>query len=228
MQLPAKIQAVCQESPVKFKLVYRESSAKMRKRQKGREKAGKTLDRVTAGRAAKAQELQRGLPLAATGAIYSTKKPRGRPRKIPVNWVTGRAYNYGIQLQQVWPQLGGALLAAKTPGDVQVAFENNAPAYARNFVPGLAEDILTLIRHRKFPKRAEGQINFLADSLGGRPNLSLRRSRDICEEDRVRQRRKSLHHIIRHEFYIECSCGYKGPALDSACRKCGAEIAPSI
>jgi hypothetical protein len=25
-------------------------------------------------------------------------------------------------------------------------------------------------------------------------------------------------------FYVVCSCGFKGAALDNACRKCGAEI----
>jgi hypothetical protein len=200
----------------------------MTKRHKGHKKAGKSLDRVSAKRLSKGLDYEDSELLAATQAAFSTKKPRGRPRKIALSWVTGRAYNYGIQLRQVWPQLEGSLLAAKTAGEVQAAFENNAPAYARNFVPELAEDILALIRHRKFPKRAEGRIHFLADSLGGRPNLSLRTSRDICETERARERRKSKHHIIRHEFYVECTCGYKGPALDNACRKCGAEISFSI
>ena len=97
-----------------------------------------------------------------------------------------------------------------------------------NFVPERVSDIFALIRHQKFPKRNEARINFLADSLGGRPKLSLRRSRAICEEERARQRRKSKFKIIRNEFYIECTCGYKGPALDNACRKCGAEIPVSF
>jgi hypothetical protein len=32
---------------------------------------------------------------------------------------------------------------------------------------------------------------------------------------------KLKHVIVRREYYIECSCGYKGPALDGACRDCG-------
>ena len=59
--------------------------------------------------------------------------------------------------------------------------------------------ILALIRDPKFPKRQEQRINFLADSVGGRPDLALRTSRDICEKERARQRRKSPHKILRHE-----------------------------
>ena len=125
-------------------------------------------------------------------------------------------------------KLGGPLLAAKTEEEVKAAFEEYGSSYADNFVPGKVSDILSLMRDPKFPKRNETQINFLADSLGGRPNLSLRRSRDICEQDRAKQRRKLKYKIIRNEFYIECTCGYKGAALDNACRNCGAEIPVSI
>ncbi len=49
-------------------------------------------------------------------------------------------------------------------------------------------------------------------------------SRDICARERASERKKSPYKIVRHEYYVECSCGYKGPAHDNACRKCGAEI----
>lgn len=160
--------------------------------------------------------------------MSSKKQKRGRPQEMPRNWVTGRAYNLQVQLQQVWSKLGGPLLAAKTEEEVKSAFEEFAKPYTGNFVPNQISDIFTLIKGKKFPKKQEAQINFLADSLGGRPNLSLRRSRDICEKERARQRRKTKHRIIRNEFYIECTCGYKGPALDNACRNCGAEIPVSI
>jgi len=29
---------------------------------------------------------------------------------------------------------------------------------------------------------------------------------------------------LRFEYYVECSCRYKGPSLDHACPKCGAKI----
>jgi hypothetical protein len=106
--------------------------------------------------------------------------------------------------------------------------EEFAKPYTGNFVPERISDIFTLVKNEKFPKKKDAQINFLADSLGGRPNLSLRRSRDICEKECAKQRRKTKHRIVRNEFYIECTCGYKGPALDNACRNCGAEIPLSI
>src|SRR5437867_6072956 len=66
------------------------------------------------------------------------------------------------------------------------------------------------------------QINFLADSLAGTGIVSPRRSRDICAAERAKEKR--THRIIRFEFYVECSCGYKGPSENHACRKCGATI----
>jgi hypothetical protein len=160
--------------------------------------------------------------------MSSKKRHRGRPQEIPRNWVTGRAYDLHIQLEQVWSKLGGPLLAANTEQEVRAAFEEFAKPYTDNYVSERIADIFTLIKAQKFPKKQEAQINFLADSLGGRPNLSLRSSRDICEKERAKQRRKTKHRIIRNEFYIECTCGYEGPAVDNACRKCGAEIPVSI
>ncbi len=152
------------------------------------------------------------------------KRGRGRPAKIPRSWVIGRAPNYRRTLSAVWQDLGGPLLAAESREQVVLAFEGYAQPYAANFVPHFAADIFSLIRHRLFPKRAKAQVGFLADSLAGRPEITARRSRDICAEQRAIERGKSPHKILRKEFYIECSCGYKGPARDNACRKCGAEI----
>jgi len=95
-------------------------------------------------------------------------------------------------------------------------------------MPALAGPVLQVIRERHFPTRRKAQANFMADSLAAYGWVSPRRSRDICRQQRARQRRKSPHHILRKEFYVECSCGYKGPALDNACRKCGAEIGFSL
>jgi len=205
-----------------------ESPAKMPKHNKARKKPRKALDGISTKPLLKARKAEPRQPVAEAYSPYSTKKTRGRPRTIPVNWATGRAYNYGIQLRQVWPMLEAPLLVAKTLEEVTTAFENQGQPYAKNFVPESASDLLDLIHDRKFPKRSDGRIRFLADSLGGRPSLSARSSRDICEKERAHQRRKSQHHIIRHEFWVECTCGYKGPALDNACRKCGAEIRSSI
>jgi hypothetical protein len=158
----------------------------------------------------------------------SPKRGRGRPSKIPLSWVIGRAGNHRTRLTQLWPKLEAPLLGCRTQHDIANAFENHGEPYTSRYVPELVSDILALIRDPKFPKREEQRINFLADSLGGRPSLALRTSRDICEKERARQRHKSPHKILRHEYYVECSCGYKGPARDNACRKCGAEIALSL
>jgi hypothetical protein len=127
-------------------------------------------------------------------------------------------------LAGVWPKLSKPLLAAQDAGGVTKAFEEYGQPYANTFVPRFAGEILNLIRDPLFPKRAKAQVGFLAESLAGMPEVSARRSRDICAQERQRERTRSPHKILRKEFYIECSCGYKGPALDNACRKCGAAI----
>ena len=152
------------------------------------------------------------------------KKGRGRPKSIPRSWVTGHAHNYRFMLAQVWPKLSGPLFAATTEQEIALAFENHAQPYVGEFVPRLIPDIWALVHHPKFPKTEEARIGFLADSLGGRPNISFRTSRDICGDERRKVAAKSPHKIIRKEFYVECECGYKGPARNDACRKCGAEI----
>ena|SRR2546425_5875870 len=154
------------------------------------------------------------------------KRGRGRPLKVRHAEVFGHADNYRMMLAEVWHKLRNPLLAPETgkEEDVTRAFESYAQPYAENFVPRLASDILRVIHEQKFPKRPKAQINFLADSLAGRPNVESRTSRDICGQERAKVRAKSPHRILRKEFYIVCSCGYKGPALNNACLKCGAQI----
>ena len=79
-------------------------------------------------------------------------------------------------------------------------------------------------REKTFPRRMSAQLDYLADSIAGRSIVSPRRSRDICGKARAEERRSSRYRIIRYEYYIECTCGYKVPARDSACRKCGTPI----
>jgi hypothetical protein len=201
---------------------------KFKKRGKAAERAKKPFDKVSERSVRKARKARPDRPLTKRRASRVTGKPRGRRRKVPVATVTGHAYNFRIQLTPMWEKLAGPLLAAQTPEEVTAAFENYGQLYAREFVPMFATDILALIQDLKFPKRRESRIKFLADSLGGRPILSFRSSRDICERARVQESKKSPHKIIRKEYYVECSCGYKGPALNNACRKCGAEIGFSL
>lgn len=155
---------------------------------------------------------------------FRESRRRGRPSHVRHSEVIGRAENYRGILEYVWSDLRGPLVAATTIDDVKEAFERQAQAYAREFVPRLSEDILKVIHEPKFPKRPEAQINFLAYSLAGRPNVEPRTSRDICGKERAKVRAQSPYRIIRKEFYVECSCGYKGPALNEGCRKCGAKI----
>jgi hypothetical protein len=155
---------------------------------------------------------------------FFERRGRGRPQTIPRSWVIGHSDNHRNNLAQVWPKLHDPLLAAQTEEQVTAAFENHGQPYAGDFVPRLAPDILVLIRHASFPERPKAQIGFLADSLAGRPNLGFRTSRDICVKERAKRRARSPHKIVRKEFYVECSCGYEGPARNSACQKCGAEI----
>jgi hypothetical protein len=136
--------------------------------------------------------------------------------------VTGRAYNYRLIFNQIWDVLSGQLLNAMTEEQVLQAFARTA---CKNEFEHIASLILAVLHDPDFPKRdRQARINFLADSLAARGVVTPRSSRDICARARAKERRKSAHKILRHEFYVECSCGYKGPARNSACRKCGAEI----
>jgi hypothetical protein len=188
--LPAKFCAFCSELPVKFRKVFREFPAYMQKRRIRVSKPQKALD------------------------TYSEKRGRGRPGVRPSE-IRGRADNYRMIFGYVWDRLRKPLLTAKSEIEVIKVFEENAQPYTREFMPMLAGLVFKVIRERKFPKRKEARINFLADSLAGYGSISARRSRDICEKER----KKKVHQLIREEFYIVCSCGYKGPALRGACPK---------
>jgi hypothetical protein len=157
-----------------------------------------------------------------------SKRPRGRPRKVNPSEIRGRAYNYRRMLDQVWDRLWSLLAQAHTEEDVIRAFDEGASPYTQEFIPALAGLILEVMHERRFPQRREPRIHFLADSLAARGMARPRRSRDICANERAKQDNKSPHKIIRKEFYVECECGYKGPARENACRKCGAEIPLSL
>jgi len=145
------------------------------------------------------------------------KKERGRPRLIDPRIVVGSADTYRAWFAQFWPKLGSRLLTARSPKEVAAAIRDEAAGISTSLDPH-AELILKILTDPKFPRaRSTAQIHFLADSLGGQGFVTPRRSREICAEERKEER----HVIVRREYYIECSCGYKGPALDSRCRDCG-------
>ena len=136
--------------------------------------------------------------------------------------IVGRAQDYRTLFEKVWERLWPLLEKATSEQDVRLAFHEGASPYQRGEIVGRPALALQVLHERKFPKRRQARINFLADSLAGLGVVSPRRSRDICVEDRARAKR--AHHIIRYEFYVECSCGYKGHSIGHACRKCGAPI----
>ncbi len=147
--------------------------------------------------------------------IYG-KRPRGRPGVRPSE-IRGRGDHYRLIFSQIWKVVGAVLLKARNEEDVIRVFDL-AASYKLEFAP-VASPILRVLRDPKFPKRPEPQRNFLADSLAGRGLISPRRSRDICEQER----KKKVHLIIRQDYYIECTCRYKGPALHGSCPKCGTD-----
>jgi len=114
-------------------------------------------------------------------------------------------------------------MKAKSPAKVARALRVHGEPFA-GMLGRRAKSIFDLIHDEDFPKRAKTRVQFIADSLGGRPELAFRSSRDVCDRERKAQQRKTRHHILRREFYIVCSCRYKGPAKNDACPKCGAEI----
>ena len=170
---------------------------------------------------------------------FSEKRPRGRPG-VPSSEVALRAENYR---RMFWlnrldkkkkeyvrdkpSEWAIRLLASKTVEDVEGAFQTGGLSIRNEFRP-LFPLILEVLREGTFPKKRETHLDFLADSIAARGDVAPRTSRDICEKGRAKQRRRSPHKILRHEYYVECSCGYKGAAHNNACRKCGAEIELSL
>lgn len=167
------------------------------------------------------------------------RRGRGRPPKMPASEIVGRAYNYRGMFW--WYRLHGnkkdptknewvrdkpqpwaiQLLASQNAADAEGALESNSQNQAlRPLIPL----ILKVLGERSCPKTTEKKLDFLADSLAGVGVVSPRRSRDICASARSKEKTKSQYKIIRHEYYVECECGYIGPACENACRKCGAEI----
>lgn len=115
------------------------------------------------------------------------------------------------------------ILKATSEAELNDALEG-APLYVRGEFRPYLPLILSILQEKTFPKGAGAQLDYLADSLAGLGHVTPRSSRDICGREQARERAKSPHRIIRKEFYIECTCGYKGPALNNACRRCKAEI----
>src|ERR1700733_5937881 len=137
---------------------------------------------------------------------FSVKRDRGRPRFVDPSLVRGKAENYRVWLENHWNTLGVPLLAAQTEQEVVDALERGDSG--KDELLRIASLILEVIKTPTLPKRRKAQIIFLADSIAGRGLVSPRRSRDICAEQRAADVHR--HMILRYEYWIECSCGYKG------------------
>jgi hypothetical protein len=154
----------------------------------------------------------------------SDGETRGRKRFVQPNWVLGAAENYNTQFSIAWERMGEQLLAAKSPEEVLNALNASNGQISIPIDPSqFASLILEIMNEPTFPKvRMKSQIRFLSDSLGANGVLTARRSRDVCAEERAKA--KETHHILRYEYFVECSCGYKGHSENHACASCRAPI----
>lgn len=155
--------------------------------------------------------------------LTASEKKRGPRPKIRPSEVVNRAYDLRLTFDLAGKQLDWSkVLTAQSQQEVVAAFGQMEESYRRKFLYK-PELILECLKDPKFPKQdRKAQEEFIADSLAGDGRISIRRSRDICGEDRTKEKRQGK--ILRREFYIECSCGYEGPALRDACPDCGALV----
>ena len=154
--------------------------------------------------------------------MFREKRPRGRIPNMQLSEVQTRGYHYCQMFARLWDRVGPRLSGARSVRDIELAFEGEGPHEQQEFGT-LAPVILRVLREKRFPKKSNAQIRFLAESLAGRDRMSPRRARDICEQGRTEERNR--HQIVRYSFDIECSCGYAGKSNNLACANCGAEIA---
>ena len=98
-----------------------------------------------------------------------------------------------------------------------------ADSRARELLLQYPKLLLATLRDKQFPKHSrEAREQFIADSLAAERRVSIRRSRDVAQSKRSAVRKQGK--ILRREFYVECSCGYEGPAFHHACPKCNAPV----
>jgi hypothetical protein len=115
------------------------------------------------------------------------------------------------------------LMTAESESDLTVALREVNDQTRSLLVDRWGAAILLWAKEKKYPQyNEEAILRHLADSIGGEGNVSPRRSRDIC--DGLRREKRNTGQIIRREFYVECTCGYRGPALRDACPDCGAPV----
>ena len=151
-------------------------------------------------------------------------KKRGPKHKVKPSEVLNRSRHLKWLLitcadEIDWPKL----ITAKTEAQIAEAFDKVPIKDYKRVLLARSSLILECLKDPDFPKvQLKAQIRFLAESLGGHGYVKLRRSRDICLEQRKKLKRRGT--IIRCDPYIECTCSYEGPAVYGFCPNCEAEI----
>lgn len=158
------------------------------------------------------------------------KQTRGRST-VPPEWILGRADNLSTAFQNATDEFWAKVklireAKPKTPRDKINAGQNAlAEIKLRGAFPASIQGeslpeafVLTFtdaVMDAKFPARRKPQAKFLGESLGASGEVSGRRSRDICGEERAKQRRDSE----PIELYIKC-CGKKRWTENQVCPQC--------
>ncbi len=145
------------------------------------------------------------------------KRRRGRPG-VKKSEVQGRADDYRLTLEQNWDVLATPFLMAQSEEEFKRLLDEVPYDIRNRFAPIRFSLVEKMRTDPKFPKTVKAQIRFIGDSLAALGRVAPRTSRDICAEGRKEER----HMIIRQDYYIECTCGYEGPAKHGACPGCGA------
>ena len=164
----------------------------------------------------------------ANRALTASEETRGRKRRIHPENIVRAANDLFEILESCKDQIEwGKLEIAKTEKEVASAFER-VPSPYRERLNLWRAVIPQWVLEGKFPKmNLERKMRHLADSIAAEGFLTPRRCRDVCLEERKRQ--AQLGTIFRREFYIECTCGYRGPAKGGGCLQCGTKrLSPEL
>lgn len=164
----------------------------------------------------------------ANRALTASEETQGRKRRIHAENVVRAANDLLKILEGCRDQIDwGKLEIAKTEEESASAFERVPSPYRERLNLWLAA-IPEWAQEGKFPKtNLERKMRHLADSVAAEGFLTPRRCRDVCLEERKRQAQLGM--ILRREFYIECTCSYRGPAKGGGCPQCGTyRLSPEI
>ena len=154
--------------------------------------------------------------------LTAFREKRGRKRMLPPETVVENAeYVLAVVTSSKDRIEWDKLETARTEAEAEFAIARVPPFYRVVLGQRLAA-ILNWVREGKFPKNnLEKKMRHLADSIAGDVLLSPRRSRDVCYEYRKRPARERVGMLLRREFYVECTCGYRGQSDRGACARCG-------